>query len=878
MSVNHTLRSICFGLALTATMTYMAYAGQDIRFSDTWKFYKGDVANAQLNSFADSSWTTVCLPHTVNIEKLFAVGQNSYYLGYCWYRKTFTPDALFKGKKVFVEFEAAMQTALVYVNGTLVTTHLGGYTPFVLDITNAIQIGAPNVIAVQLDNSYSANFSPGKNIPDFCYFGGLYRNVTLHLTDSLHVTNALFANVVGGGGIFVTYPSVSTASATVQIKTHVLNECTSTKNAVVTTTLLAADGSSAGTASSNLSLAANTSNTFTQTITVANPKLWHPDSPNLYTVLTQVYDNTRLVDTMQTTVGIRTIQFSRSGFFINGQRYIFRGTNRHQSLPYIGNALPNSGQYRDALRLKEYGFDFVRMSHYVQPQAFVGACDKLGILSEGCLPGWQYTSTSTAFVNSSIADVRTMVRYYRNNPSVITYEVVHNESNDAAAYCTQANTAAHEEYPGDQMYSCGENSSTAINIFTPTSQANGRVTGASNSRPVILSEYGDWDYGGATSTSRVNRSQGEAPMLAQAKNHIESLNTDRSLTWLAGDALWSLFDYETCYGSYPLTSSGTIDVFRIPKFSAQFFKSQRDPAVIIPNVVSGPMVYIASHWTSASRRDSLRVYSNCDSVSLYLNGTIVGAIKGPDRTTSTTYLVHPPFSFTIPAFTSGTLRAEGKIAGIVRAVHQVKTPGTAKAVSITIDTANMRLVADGSDIALVYASVVDSNGTVLPTDSTPITFTLAGGAPADFIGNNPMTAQGGIATILLHTRTTQGLITITASATGLTSGTASVTSVASGTTAINTVSVRKTNAQARGLVITHKGSLLCMTLPHEAIGSISPSTFTLYTVQGKAVQSWTMPVTPTMQVKTNGIARGVYLGKLTVGSLEFESRVLTVTK
>jgi hypothetical protein len=288
------------------------------------------------------------------------------------------------------------------------------------------------------------------------------------------------------------------------------------------------------------------------------------------------------------------------------------------------------------------------------------------------------------------------------------------------------------------------------------------------------------------------------------------------------------------------------------------------------------MVFIASQWTSTSRPDSLRVYSNCDSVTLYLNGTKVGVTKGPDKNNSVNNLVHPPFSFTIPAFTPGTLRAEGKIAGVVRAFHEVKTPGTARAVAVTIDTANMRLAADGSDIALVYASVVDSNGTILPTAATSISFTLANGAPADFIGNNPMTAQGGIATILLHTRSVPGQITVTASAAGLTSGTVSVTSAASGTTAIGSTAGTKAPFAAQGFALTQKGTLLRMMLPHDIIGSAASATFTLFTMQGRAIQSWTMPAAATMQIKTSGLARGVYLGKLIIGSHKFESSVLIV--
>ena len=691
-----------YTFALLFGMIAESNAGQDIRFSDGWKFNQGDATNAQQTSFGDNSWIAVCLPHTARVELNYK--SSSYYLGVCWYRKTFTPPAAYQGKKIYLEFEGAMQTAQVYLNGTLLATHLGGYTPFVIDITNHLTIGAANVVAVRLDNNPSPSFPPSHTNPDFLYFGGLYRDAYLHVVDSLHVTNALLADVPGGGGIFVTYSSVTTSSANVQVATQVANEYSAAKSCAVTTAIVDANGTAvASNSTAEQNLAAGALATFTQNLSVSSPHLWHPATPYLYKLKTQVNSGATTVDTCTTVIGIRTIAFTHAGGFqINGQRLVFRGANRHQCYPYIGNAVPNSGQYRDVLRMKQYGFNFVRMSHYVQAQSFVDACDKLGVLGMACLPGWQHTSTSADFVNNSISDVRIMVRYYRNHPSVILYEVVHNESADADSYCSAANSAAQEEYPGNQFYSCGENASTGIKVFTPTSQAGGRTSGAGDSRPILLSEYGDWDLGCVWGTpitgcqSRVVRSDGEAAMLRQATNHANGLSQDRGLSWLAGDALWSAYDYQT-WVNQPLTSSGSLDIFRIPKYSAWFFKSQRAPGdTLEPGTAKGgPMVYIASQWTSSSA-SPITVFSNCDQVSLYLNDSLVST-QSPVTGTN---LEHPKFSFNVP-FQSGTLRADGLIGGSIRATHSVTTPGTATRVSVVIDTADLPFIADGADLGPV---------------------------------------------------------------------------------------------------------------------------------------------------------------------------------
>ena len=179
-----------------------------------------------------------------------------------------------------------MQTTLVYVNDSLVTTHLGGYTPIVLDITKYLNFAASNVIAIQLNNTPEATFPPGNTNPDFLYFGGLYRNVYLHLTDSLHITNAILANVPAGGGIFVTNSAVTAgaASAMVYVKTHVFNEYTGSKTVGVTTSLRNAAGQTVATHASSTTLAANTAASLFRYPYGANPQLWHPNTPNLYTV------------------------------------------------------------------------------------------------------------------------------------------------------------------------------------------------------------------------------------------------------------------------------------------------------------------------------------------------------------------------------------------------------------------------------------------------------------------------------------------------------------------------------------------------------------------------------------------------------------------
>jgi beta-galactosidase len=851
---------------------------QDVRLGGIWKFYQGDISGAEQPTFSDVAWDTVCLPHTARLESGRTHSNYNYYIGYYWYRKSFVPDTSYRNKKVFIEFEAAMQSSDVYLNGTKITSYLGGYNPFTVDVTGMLKFDSTNVIAVRCNNTVNTNVSPGNATPDFYYYGGLYRYVNVHVTDLLHITDAVYANKIGGGGVFVTYPSVSTTLATIQVKTNVINEYTDSRTCILKSTLVDSSGIDLANVSSTIVIPGGMDTTFTQSFTVANPRLWNPNTPNLYSVRSEVFDNTRPSDVAKTTIGIRTISFTRAGgFIINGARFYSRGANRHQDYACIGNAVPASGQYRDALKMKEAGINFVRLSHYLQHPSFLDACDKLGILVQASLVGWQYNGFSnTTFVNNSKRDLHTLIRYYRNHPSIIMWESVHNESNPPKVFADSTQAIAHAEFPGNQMYTCGQESNNVMDIYQAAVQQGGRTY--STTKPGAVSEYGHWEYGGYTGTSQQTRASGETGMLQLAKNQAEAMSSDKALSWLSVDAVWVWNDYFGMNGYVnSLCAGGVVDQYRLPKFSYYMYQSQRDPAIIYPKISSGPMVFIANYWTSSSTL-SVRVYSNCSQVSLYRNGMLI-ATQSPDASSATSNLSHPPFTFTVPAFVAGTLHADGLIGGVIKASHEVKTPVVAQKVAVAIDTAGLKLGADGSDLAIVYASIVDSNGTVMPTATNSITFSVTGPGTLITGDGNPLTAVAGIAAVYVKTKYNQpGLITVTASANGLIAGSATVRSMPVSNTTTGIMQPNKITAKVspQGFTLIHSGNTLKMMLPREAIIGASSAVFRLYTVQGHLIQSWTVPAAVNIQVKSGMLARGIYLGKLTVGGHEFASRIITV--
>ncbi|NOU69814.1 DUF4982 domain-containing protein [Paenibacillus sp. LMG 31461] len=763
---------------------------EELNFNTGWLFERADVSGAQAPNFDDSGWEGVNLPHSVRLEPKINGGDNQSYQGFATYRRHFSLDNSYSGKKLFVEFEGAMTNAEVWVNGTNLGIHHGGYTPFSVDITNYVQLGgAANVITVKLDNRDDSQTPPGKPQYDldFAYFGGLYRDVKLHVMDKLHVSDAVYANKVADGGIFVTYPSVSTAEATVQVKTNIINENTTAKYTSVKTTIVDDNNQVVATmVSDGQQLGAGSDHTFVQSTTITNPKLWHPDHPNMYTVYTAVNDGTDFVDSYKTRIGIRRIQFTPDqGFLINGERLMLNGANRHQEYLYVGNAMPNAGQYRDAKLLREGGFNNVRTAHYPDDPAFLDAADELGLTVIEPTPGWQFFGDSV-FQQRSYKDIRDMVRRDRNHPSIIMWESSLNESEYSLEYAQNAHNATHEEYPGDQTYTSAEWGKWGEQIYDVTYKELNSAT-----KPLFSREWGDdWTESATDPTGyRSVRKVGETDMINSLIKRQNALNGNGASTndWaglnanprIAGNAVWSFNDYNRGYDNEQ-GYTGVVDLDRYPKFNYYFFQSQRDPEVILNGVDSGPMVFIANYWTSSSARD-VTVASNAEQVKLYLNNTLI-ATQNPDSGLS--HVEHPTFTFKNVSWAAGTLRADGLIGGVVVASHTVSTPGQPHHLAVEYDTKGKGLVADGSDLVTAYITVRDANNNIVPTNAVSVSLNLSG--PGGIIGNgvtrtyaNPVAVEGGVAAAIVKSSRKSGTLKLTATANGLLAGSAEITSEAS---------------------------------------------------------------------------------------------------
>ena len=359
-----------------------------------------------------------------------------------------------------VYFEAVMGKCAVWVNGRQVAEHFGGYLPFAADITDKIRLGGKeNVIAVRADNSDDPTYPPGKpqNDLDFTYLGGIYRDAYLMETSPVHVTLPELSQTTAGGGVFIGVKDVNGSDASLEVRTEIANESAAPQTITLRSVLETADGHEVTRAEKSFDLAPGAAREVIQPLEARNVRLWHPDDPYLHFIRTEVVVGGQVRDSLRMRFGIRLFEMrGQAGLFVN-KKFIGRklnGVNRHQDYPYIGNALPNSGQWRDVKLLREGGVNMIRAAHYPQDPAFYDACDELGMLVTTANPGWQFFNTQDPIFEQRIyRDTRNLVRRDRNHPSMLLWETALNETPDQPArMLREMHRIAHGEYPFPGMF------------------------------------------------------------------------------------------------------------------------------------------------------------------------------------------------------------------------------------------------------------------------------------------------------------------------------------------------------------------------------------------------------------------------------------------
>ncbi|WP_096433733.1 glycoside hydrolase family 2 TIM barrel-domain containing protein [Labilibaculum antarcticum] len=704
-----------------------------------WKFSKMPKAEipAAIN-FDDSGWKMVCIPHNPDPLSLSLDSvtehwsQKEFLRDHNWYRKQLYIE-LEANEKAFIEFEGVHNATELWVNGKLVGRYaVNGYIPHHFDITDFVNSGEVNTIAIDADNSFDATIAPDPDETDYVKWAGIYRDVYLVKTNKLHVN---FNWEDFDAGVHITTPSVKKENGTVSVKTTVLNEYEKDADCRIETMIVDADGYVLKKIESSSKIKGGHKNTFRQTTEITdNYHLWSPDNPYLYRAVSVIYLNDKPVDFVENKFGFRSIELvDGQGLLLNGKPFFMLGVNRHQNYPHIGDAVPNSMHYEAALRYKQAGINAIRLSHYPQDNSFIEACDELGIVLYEEASSWIQWKQGE-WMNKLEQSLRVMVRNHRNHPSIIIWGAGINHRGPVP----QLNNAAKEEDP-----------------FRLTASASSPWCGTKNAG--VTDIYATMDY------RRTDWPEGDFCLLMEHGYSNNSLANQHHISRYKkrnnniGALLWVGADYNHMRPTEKqhdmFTEYGLQTAYRVPRPAYYWYVSE---------LTDAPYVHITDQ--SVYKNQKIHVYSNASEVALYANDKLI-AVQRADNDPLRIRNAHPSFTFHYN-WTQEKLTAKALNRGKVEATHFRTKAGEAYALKLAVDNPDIPLESGGSDLKMIRAYVVDKNGEVITDADLKVHFE-ATGAGTVFYADKPyvqnMQTYHGAASIYLKGNATAGEVKIKAS-------------------------------------------------------------------------------------------------------------------
>ncbi len=712
-----------------------------------WKFSPRQVDGGHDKNFDDSSFERIVVPHTNRRLPWHGFDEKEYEF-VSLYRRRFKIPKDAAGKRVFVDFEGVMTASTVWINGTRLGEYKGGYTPFSFELTPHLDWNGENVLAVDVDSTERPDIPPFGYEIDYLTFGGIYREVALRIVPQTFIEN-----------IFAQPKDVLSTKPSVDVECFLESAQVLPKGLSLEVELMDADRSIGKViqriSSSGPAKAREASNGPVSEVVhipdLTGIKLWDIDKRNLYSVRVRLMQGSQVLDEDSRRFGFRHAEFTDHGFELNGKVIKLRGLDRHQTFPFVGQAMSGRAQRRDAdiLRNKLH-CNIVRTSHYPQSRHFLDACDELGLLVLEEIPGWQHIGDA-AWKDLSVDNVRRMIRRDWNRPSIVLWGVRINESLDDHDFYTRTNAMAHQLDPTRQTGGIRyfQESEFLEDVFTMNDF--GFPLKPPNHPRYLNTEFVGHTYPTKT-IDNVER------LTEHTMRHTRIHDQLASNPQYAGGIGWCAFDYNTHanFGSGDrICYHGVTDIFREPKPAAGFYKSQCDPA---EEVVLEP----AFHWARGDESVgfSKAVFcSNCDHLKLYINDKLV-AEADPDRV-QFQHLRYAPFSVSMgEGFRHGwgDLRIEGYIQDKKVIEKRMSGKGVDAQFSVTPDDST--LVGDGADATRVVLRVNDEFGAIRPFANDAIKLGLDG--PAEIIGDNPFSLIGGTGAIWIRAKEEPGTVRLTA--------------------------------------------------------------------------------------------------------------------
>jgi len=732
-----------------------------------WRFFRGDInGEEETHQVNQRAWKNVNLPHEWSIEGPFSPDNNTTQgflpMEIGWYRKALRFPENYEGKKIYIVFDGVYRECDVWMNYAYLGHHVSGYTSFAYDITDYVRTGnrTPNGLRVRVD---------GRRHEQDMYEGtGIYRHVWLVVANKLHIAN---------WGTFVSTPKVTRKEAEIKIQTKIKNDYSQTQSFKLTTQIVNNDGQIVAEISNNYSLEPNSVKEFTQNTKVEQPHLWELENPYLYKAYSSIQLKGETIDTYETRFGIRTFHFDAdAGFFLNGKHLKLQGFCAHYDFPVLGTAIPDRIQRDAMIVMKKAGFNLFRSSHNPASPQRLDFCDELGILV------WDEIERKLESKEIELPLVRETITQHRNHPSIILWSLENEsplESTTFGANIMQAGTElAYQLDP------------TRLTTFAASMPVNKNGYGAAVD---VVSynyhweradqdhlDFPEWKIGliSEYSAKKTRRGvygidkqfdlfEGEVNTIYQSCVSVEGYwKRIRARDYLGGGCIWAGIDYwgEAC--RWPLTRSGygIVDMCFTPKAPYFYFASQWTQT---------PMIHLFPHWNWKGHEGEtidLWCYTNCDEVELFLNGKSFGSQKRvldltaykpveyrklPPEKRSHHFFDNPALadkqaehlSWQVP-YTAGTLKAIGKRTGKVVCKKEITTAGKPAQIklqeymaSYLNETEKFPLIANGRDIVVVKAAILDHAGHLVPKANNLIKFEVEGKEKILGVGNGDIASQ-----------------------------------------------------------------------------------------------------------------------------------------
>jgi beta-galactosidase len=765
-------KKIGVGVFALSTFAANGQTRQNILFDKTWSFEQSDASGADKVNFDDSKWKVLDVPHDWSIlgtpNQSNTTGRGGGYVvsGIGWYRKHFTLNQADAQKRVFIDFDGVMANSDVWINGY----HLGkrpyGYIGFEYEMTGHLNFGPgkTNILSVRADNSVQ---------PASRYYtgSGIYRHVHLKITDPVHIDN---------WGVFVTTPQVTSAKATVHIKTTVFNAAHESKKFTVSTSLVSPDGKAgAGSVSKQQVVESGKTAVVEQDITVTNPTLWDVKNPAMYNAVSKI-NTDKVVDEVTTPFGIRDIKFTADkGFLLNGKKLMIKGVCLHHDAGAVGAAVPLRAWERRLEILKNIGVNGIRTSHNPTSPEFLDLCDRMGfVVMDENFDTWEANKVrgnggyDKFFKEWGMTDARDQVMRDRNHPSVVIYSVgneIHDALNDSAGFkkYRDLQNVCHQ-YDGTR--------DVTMALFRPN------VSGVyANGFAKMMDVVGQ------------NYRENELTAAHEAHPNWKVIGTENGHTqqaWLAlrdnpymsGQFLWVGIDY-LGEADWPnvVNGQGVIDRTggsRPLTLQRESWWSDKPVVHMVRKQENAGVGQPVADWTPADfdTYDDARVqvYTNCDEVELFLNGKSLG-VKPKNANDS-------PVDFSV-TFAKGSLKAVGRNKGKEVISEELKTAGEPAGIILSAD--RLRIENNWDDLSYVTATVVDANGVPCPQANKVLTFSASGAGVVTATDNADLAAQDaftspvrhsykGKAIAIVKATAPSGKITVKVTSPGLADGTIAI--------------------------------------------------------------------------------------------------------